>query len=140
MTWFLLPFDLCEHELVVTSFLVGLTALPRTLAERPQPTKCLLEWHCLNIVELLDAGHHRYNRSETVSRSFFTMEVSSRVVPSPAYLAADFVGVVIQRLTVLHDQLVELALESSKASNLHSIGVDEPPLEAVPHLLHRRLR
>jgi hypothetical protein len=67
------------------------------------------------------------------------MEASSRVVPSPAYLAADFVGVVIQRLTVLHDQLVELALESSKASNLHSIGADEPRLEAVPHLLHRRL-
>jgi hypothetical protein len=59
MTWFLLPFDLCEHGLAVTSFPVDLTVLPRTLAERPQPTKCLLEWHCLDIVELLDAGHHR---------------------------------------------------------------------------------
>jgi hypothetical protein len=39
--------------------------------------------------------------------------------------------IVVQWLHVLHDQLVKLTLESSKVSNLHTIGANKPCLEAV---------
>jgi hypothetical protein len=54
-----LSLGLCEHELVVTPFVTDLTVPSGTLVEHPQPTKRLFEWHRLDVVELLDAGHRR---------------------------------------------------------------------------------
>jgi hypothetical protein len=52
------PLGLREEELVVAPFAAGMSTPPRTLIERLETSERLLEWHRLNVAELLDAREY----------------------------------------------------------------------------------
>jgi hypothetical protein len=77
-----------------------------TLIEHPQSTKCLLERHRLDVIELLDAGHHRIQliRGGVEELLHHGGVVEGHAKPGvPRSHATDFAGVVIKQLCVLHD-------------------------------------
>ena len=71
-------------QLLARPLTTDLRMSPRPLIESFQPTQYLLEQQRVDIAELLQSGDIDYRWSGTEFRSFFTVDRSSSVDPSPA--------------------------------------------------------